>query len=73
MDEKLAVGSIPESEVSASVSGWRSVMSSVLLGSVLGLILFNIFINDTDSGVKCNLSKSVDNTKLWGAVGIPVG
>ena len=52
MDEKLAVGSIPESEVSASVSGWRSVMSSVLLGSVLGLILFNIFINDTDSRVK---------------------
>ncbi len=52
MDEKLAVGSIPESEVNGSVSGWRSVMSSVLLGSVLGLILFNIFINDTDSRVK---------------------
>jgi len=49
VDEKLAVGSIPESEVSASVSGWRSVMSSVLL--VLGPILLNILISDIDRGI----------------------
>ena len=51
--------------VDGEVSNWKSVLSGVPQGSVLGPILFLIYINDLDDSITSNVLKFVDDTKLF--------
>lgn len=49
--------------INATRSSWRPVISGIPLGSLLGLILFKIFVSNLDDRVKYALSKFADDRK----------
>ncbi|KAF4804811.1 hypothetical protein TURU_004648 [Turdus rufiventris] len=56
--------------ISGAESSRRPAVSGIPKGSILGPIIFNLFINDLEEEIKCTLSKFAGDTKL-GAVADP--
>jgi len=57
--------------INGTSSSWTSVKSGVPQGSVLGPLLFIIYINDIDVGMVSRVAKFADDTKLGASVSNP--
>jgi len=51
--------------VRGQASDWMSVISGVPQGSVLGPLLFLLYVNVIPNIIKCNIKMFADDTKLW--------
>ena len=51
-----------------TVSDWLAILSGVSQGSVLGPLLFLIFIDDLDYGIKNRILKFADDTRMVGKI-----
>ncbi len=54
--------------INGTASDWAPVSSGVPLGSVLGPVLFIIYINDIDVGLSNFISKYADDTKIGNSI-----
>jgi len=57
--------------INGQFSSWRDVLSGVPQGSVLGPMLFVIYINDIDELIGCSILKFADDTKIFQEIKSP--
>jgi len=69
--ESWLIGRRQRVVLSGSFSEWKPVTSGVPQGSVLGPLLFVIFVNDMDQAVLSRLLKFADDTKLFRCISDP--
>ena len=55
--------------MNCKASQWKEVDSGVPQGSILGPLLFIIFINGIDDGIVSDILKFADDTKIFGKAG----
>ena len=51
--------------LNGQTSNWKNILAGVLQGSILGLLLFLIFINDIPEGIQSNIKKFADDTSIF--------
>jgi len=54
--------------VNKQSSVWSSVISGVPQGSVLGPLLFILYVNDLPDWIKNDMRIFADNTKVWSRI-----
>ena len=57
--------------VNGQFSSWSEVVSGVPQGSVLGPLLFLLYVNDLPDQIKTNIRMFADDTKIWSQVSCP--
>ena len=60
-------------QVNGAVSGWVPVCSGVPQGSVIGPMLFSLFVNDCPKLIDSIMSLFADDTKLYAALSLSLG
>ena len=57
--------------LNGQVSNWAPVLSGVPQGSVLGPLLFLIYVNDLEDGIKSQIRFFADDTSIFSVVNDP--